>query len=70
MHYRNFKLYLELGLRLTNVYRVLSFNQSPWLKNYISLNTRQRTTAKNDFEKEFFKLIDSTVFGKSSLFLG
>ena len=48
MHYRNLKLYLELGLRLTNIHRVLSLNQSPWLKNYINFNTRQRTAAKND----------------------
>ena len=54
IHYRNLKLYLKLGLRLTNVHRVLSFDQSPWLKKYINFNTRQRTAAKNDFEKDFF----------------
>ena len=52
IHYRNLKLYLELGLRLTNVHRVLSFDQSPWLKNYINFKTRQRTAAKNDFKKD------------------
>ena len=51
IHYRNLKLYLELGLRLTDVHRVLLFDQSPWLKNYINFNTCQRATAKNDFEK-------------------
>ena len=68
--YCNLKLYLELGLRLTSVYHVLLFDQSPWLENYININTRQRTTAKNDFEKDFVKLINNTVFGKSFSFLG
>ena len=55
IHYHILKFYLELGLCLTNVHRVLSFNQSPWLKNYINFNTHQRTAAKKDFEKDFRK---------------
>ena len=65
IHYLNLKLRLELGLYLTNVYRVLSFNQSPRLKRCINFNTRQRTAAKNGFEKDFFKLMNNAVFGKS-----
>ena len=65
IHYRNLKLYLELGLRHTNDHCVLFFDQSPWLKNYINFNTCQRAAAKNDFEKDFFKLMNSSVFGKS-----
>ena len=64
IHYHNLRLYLELRLCLTNVDRVLSFDQLPWLKNYINFNTRQRTAAKNDFEKDFFKLMSNAVFGK------
>ena len=41
IHYRNLKLYLELGLRLTNVHCALSFNQLPWLKSYTNFHTRQ-----------------------------
>ena len=65
IHYRNSKLYLKQAFCLTNVHCVLSFDQSPWLKNYINSNTRQRTAAKNDFEKDFFKLMNCAVFGKS-----
>ena len=69
IHYHNLKLHLELELRLTNVHRVLSFDQSPWLKNYINFNTRQRTAAKHYFEKDFFKLMNNAVFGKSFLLI-
>ena len=48
----------------TNSRRVLLFVQLPWLENYINFNTRQRTAAKNDFEKEFFKAMIKAVFGK------
>ena len=51
IHYRNLKLYLELGMHLTNVHRVLLFDQSSWLKNYINFNTCQRTAAKKILKK-------------------
>ena len=65
VHYRNLRQYLEMGMRLTAVHRGISFNQSSWMEPYIRKNTELRKTEANSFEKDFFKLMNNSVFGKT-----
>ncbi|XP_063243608.1 uncharacterized protein LOC134542910 [Bacillus rossius redtenbacheri] len=64
VHHVNLKQALSHGLLITKVHRVLQFQQSPWLKPYIDLNTVKHQAAQNDFERDFFKLCNNSCFGK------
>ncbi len=63
-HIRNLKFYMQQGLVLKKIRRGIIFKQSQWLKPYIVLNTQKRILATSAFEKEFFKLLINSIYGK------
>ena len=65
IHIRALKQALNHGLVLKKVHRAIKFYQETWLKQYVDMNTKLRTEARNDFEKDFFKLMNNSVFGKT-----
>ena len=65
IHIRALDQALRHGLVLERIHRVIGFSQSDWMKPYIDFNTQLRTLATNDFEKDLFKLMNNSVFGKT-----
>ena len=65
VHINALKQGLNHVLKLKNIHRAIELNQEAWLKPYIDMNTELRKAAKNDFEKDIFKLMNNSVFGKT-----
>ena len=65
VHYRMLKFYIRHGMIIDKVHNLISFKQSKWLEKYISFNTQKRNKARNDFEKDFYKLLDNAFYGKT-----
>ena len=65
LHYRNLQLYTYLGMRMIKVHRARRFDQSPWMEPCIRMNTELRKKAASDFEKDLYKLMNNSVFGKT-----
>ena len=65
VHYKNLIQYLKLGMKLKRIHRGIKFVESEWMKPYINMNTELRTKAKNNFEKDYYKLMNNSIFGKT-----
>ena len=65
IHVNSLKQMLNHGLKLKKIHRVIEFNQKEWLKPYIDMNTELQKAGKNDFEKDFLKLVNNSAFGKT-----
>ena len=65
LHISALKFYLQHGLKLKKIHRIISFKQSNFLKPYIDFNTEKRKQSKTDFEKDLFKLMNNAVYGKT-----
>ena len=65
VHYRMLKFYIRHGMIVDKVHEIKSFRQSRWLEKYTNFNTQRRNQAVNDFEKDFYKLLNNAFYGKT-----
>ena len=65
LHYRNLKLYLSLGMKLKTIQAGILFFQAPIMKDYIDFNSKKRALSTNDYDKDFYKLLCNSLYGKT-----
>jgi hypothetical protein len=65
VHYRTLMTYIEQGLKVSKIHRILKFSQKPWMREFIKTNIENRKKAANPFEKDLYKLMNNAVFGKT-----
>ena len=65
VHYRMLKFYIRHGMIVDKIHNIISFRQSRWLEKYINFNTQKLNISKNDFEKDFYKLLNNAFYGKT-----
>ena len=65
IHWRMLKFYVRHGMVVDEIHKIISFKQNKWLEKYRSFKTQKRNTAKNDFEKDFYKLLKNAFCGKT-----
>lgn len=65
LHYRNFQLYLRLGMQLVAIHSGLAFKQAPFMRDYVVLNSEKRAQTTNRFDSDFYKLLVNSLFGKT-----
>ena len=65
VHYRMLKFHVRHGMVVDKIHEIISFKQSKWLEKFIIFDTQKRNKAKNDFEKDFYKLLKNAFYGKT-----
>ena len=65
VHYRMLKFYVRHGMVVDKIHEIISFKQSNWLEKNVNFITQKRNKAKNDFEKDFYKLLNNAFYGKT-----
>ena len=65
VHYSMLKLYIRHGMVVEKIHEINSIKQSKWLEKYVNFTTQKRNRSRNDFEKDFFKLLNHAFYGET-----